>query len=273
MKCINCGFENPEMSKFCGKCGKTFGGEKTPEKQKEKGQPSYKKLFIPGVIVLAILLIVLGIMAPKTTDVSKTSEQTPTSSDSTNAKTSESSTPIPTSKSIANTASAISTKVTSTSRTIILEPIVKESAGLSGTFCCTRWSVGDSFQTFLSYSMADLPANVTINEVTLDFSNYDRDGDPFSYLGCMGVYDQEFGAPDATDFFLGTPTDAIAKWCSDPELSSPLKSKNLASVLQNKLGKSRFQIRLQFDKNTDNNNQADDIVVRSPKIIVAYTAP
>ncbi|HEY9247006.1 MAG TPA: hypothetical protein VIO11_09190, partial [Candidatus Methanoperedens sp.] len=117
------------------------------------------------------------------------------------------------------------------------------------------------------------PTNATISEATLDLSAYRRSGDPFSYLGCLGVYEQTFGAPDAKDFFLGTPTDAIVKSCSDADLSSPLKSKNLASALKNKLGQSRFQIRLQFDKDTDNNKQADYTEVAPAKIIVTYTVP
>lgn len=281
MKCIYCGFENPEMSKFCGKCGKTFGGEKTSEKQKEKGQPSYKK-FLPVVGVLVILLLGYWVIAPKTNDVTKILESTPTSSDTTNAKTSESSTPLPASKSTARTASGTPTKATSASKTISLLPESKESAGMSGgtsiNCCGPFYYVGDTFnglndQSYLSYDMTGIPANATIADATLYFSDYSRSGDPFSYLGCMGVYEQDFGVPDAKDFFLGTPTDVIAKWCSDIELSSPLKSKNMASAFQKKLGKNRFQMRLQFDKNTDNNNQGDYIEVRSPKIIVAYTVP
>jgi cytoskeletal protein RodZ len=115
-----CGFENPEMSKFCGKCGKTFGGEKTSEKKKEIGQPSYKK-FLPVVGVLVILLLGYWVIAPKTNDVTKILESTPTSSDPTNVKTSESSSPLPASKSTASTASSTDSKATPGSRTIILE--------------------------------------------------------------------------------------------------------------------------------------------------------
>ncbi len=281
MRCFNCGFENPEKSKFCGKCGKALVQEGIYGKEEKIMQLSYKKLLRLVAVALGILLLGYWLIAPNITNVLKilepASAPVSTSPNPMTTKTVETSTP--TSQSLAGGASPTPTKVAPASKTIILEPIDKESSGYSsGGSCCGRYVGDDSYdnyyyQTFLSYSMAGIPANATITEATLDFSTYGRNGDPFSYLGCLGVYEQFFGAPDAKDFFLGTPTDAIAKWCTDGELSSPLKSKNLASALQNKLGKNRFQIRLQFDTNTNNNKQGDSISVRSAKIIVTYNVP
>lgn len=47
MKCMYCGFENPEKSKFCGKCGKNFGREQT----------SIKKVIV-ALIAIGILIII-----------------------------------------------------------------------------------------------------------------------------------------------------------------------------------------------------------------------
>ncbi len=45
MKCLECGFENPEKSKFCGKCGKALGIE--PEYPAELQVKSYLQKVIP----------------------------------------------------------------------------------------------------------------------------------------------------------------------------------------------------------------------------------
>ncbi len=287
MKCNNCGFENPEKSKFCGKCGTdlragTFG------KQMEIAQSFYKKVIpVAGVLVVLLIVYVAIIsptyrLVPSLTEIPKTFEPAPLSANEPPmaSKTSEPPTPIPTSAYATVSISPTPGKATSVSKTAILEPIEKESAGIdSGPYCCHSWYVGDDEynkvydETFLSYSMADIPSNATITDATLDFSQYSRTGDPFSYLGCLGVYEQSFSAPDATDFFFGTPTDAIIKGCTDGELSSQVKSKNMASALQNKVGKNMFQVRLQFDTNIDNNKQSDYIGLSSAKIIVTYTIP
>lgn len=169
------------------------------------------------------------------------------------------------------------------SKSVILEPIGKESGSVydlgTGSGTWGDYTAGDEpysyskqVQTFLSFKIADIPANATINNATLDFSAYSRSGDPFSGLGCLGAYEQNFGAVDTSDFFIGTPTSAIARWCSDGELSEPSPSNELISVLQSNLGKSRFQIRVQFDKATNNDGKHDNIYF-TPKLMVTYTTP
>lgn len=170
-----------------------------------------------------------------------------------------------------------STQVTPASTTVRLKAIDKESAGVSsngGAF--GSWWVGDNRynganQAFFSFNIANIPANATLIGATLDFGNYGRNGDPFSDLGCLGVYKQDYGAPDASDFFIGTPTNAITKWCSDAELSESLPIDKFISALQSKLGTKRFQIRIQFDKITDNDDMDDQIASYLPELIISYT--
>ena len=162
------------------------------------------------------------------------------------------------------------------SKTIIVKQIYEEGGGLDSDGGCCITGAGDnskdqSTQSFLSYDVTEIPTNATIVEAKPDFSEYNRNADPFSTLGCLNVYQQDFGSVDPKDFFLGTPTNSLAKWCSEVDLkTSQLKSDELAKALQSKVGQKRFQVRLQFDKSTDNNKQTDNILETYSKITVTY---
>lgn len=174
-----------------------------------------------------------------------------------------------------NTETPIS-EVVQNSKTIIVNQIYEESGGVDSDGGCCIAGAGDNYkdqstQNFLSYDITEIPANAIIVETKLDVSAYHISGDPFSTLGCLNVYQQDFGSVDPKDFFLGTPTNSLAKWCSEVDLkTSQLKSDELAKVLQSKVGQKRFEVRLQFDKSTDNNKQTDNILATYTKIIVTY---
>lgn len=51
MKCSYCNFENPEKSRFCGKCGKVF----------LKRENSYTKIFVALIIIGILAIIMLGL--------------------------------------------------------------------------------------------------------------------------------------------------------------------------------------------------------------------
>jgi len=162
------------------------------------------------------------------------------------------------------------------SKTIIVKQIYEEGGGVDSDGGCCITGAGDnskdqSTQSFLSYDITEIPTNATIVEAKPDFSEHNRNGDPFSTLGCLNVYQQDFGSVDPKDFFLGTPTNSLAKWCSEVDLkTSQLKSDELAKALQSKVGQKRFQVRLQFEKSTDNNEQTDNILETYSKITVTY---
>ena len=232
-----------------------------------------------GLILVALGIVLLalgsGLLAGLTVPLSLPPEVTPT-------ETSEPS--MPTSHPLPSSVSPIPTEVMPRSKNVVLTAIDKDSGSggigdLLGMF--SFYYVGSNvgaysryyeLQAFLSFNIADVQANATITSAKLDFSTYDRTGDPFSYYGCLGAYEQDYGAPDQNDFFKGAPTGAIVKWCSEEDLSSPSPSNDLMLALKPKLGKSRFQIRVQFDKvitGMENNY----INLRAPKLIVTYTLP
>ena len=182
--------------------------------------------------------------------------------------------PTNTNATSSNTNASIDDTVTG-SKTVEIQYIRDESGGISSEGKRAPLFVGDVvdywYQSFISYDISAIPAGSTIVETKLDFSNYERTNDPFSTLGCLNIYQQDFGSVDPKDFFLGEQTGPLTKWCSEIDLkSSPLKSDKFAKALQSKVGQNRFQVRLQFDKNIDNNKQSDFIDVTYSKLLVTY---
>ncbi len=63
MKCSYCGFENPEKSKFCGKCGKTLVRNIEDIKLERLTEEERIKLgFYNRGILIAFVVLLLGLM-------------------------------------------------------------------------------------------------------------------------------------------------------------------------------------------------------------------
>lgn len=128
-------------------------------------------------------------------------------------------------------------------------------------------------EAFVSFDMSSIPAGANITKVVVDFSSYDVLGNPWSGLGdgCLRSYVQNYGALDAGDFFPGDPTSAITRWCGAGELSSVFEDAAMKSVVQNAVGASRLQLRLQFRTPTTNNNGVADMIrFGTVKLTVTY---
>ena len=66
----------------------------------------------------------------------------------------------------------------------------------------------------------------------------------------------------------------IGRWCSAAELQTVAIDDDFKNELQNKLGDTRFQIRLQFnDKTSDNDNTGDMVRFGTLKLHVTYELP
>ncbi len=132
----------------------------------------------------------------------------------------------------------------------------------------------DGSQAFLSFDISGIPATANISEVKVDFSHYDTLGHPFTALGCLRGYPQNYGSLDASDYFTGHALGAILRWCHASELNTVQADEDVRQALQQSLGSSRFQLRLQFnDKQSNNDGKADMVRLGTPKLIVTYTAP
>jgi hypothetical protein len=129
-------------------------------------------------------------------------------------------------------------------------------------------------QTFLSFDLSGIPANATITEVIVDFDSYDQLGDPFGDLGCLDVYKHTYGSLDASDFFSGSPSGRLIRWCSAGTLSSLTIDDDMVTALQSRIGTNRFQLRLQFQTDVTIDAEADMVRFGTPlKLTVTYYTP
>jgi hypothetical protein len=134
-----------------------------------------------------------------------------------------------------------------------------------------------SLQAFLSFNISSIPAGATINDVVVDFTDYYTIyGDPFGSLGCLRGYVQNYGALDGGDYWAGSTTGAVIRYCSTGQIliaSDP----DVKAALQAQVGNPRFQLRLQFNEKATDSGGDNDLVcwtaAHLPKLMVTYTAP
>lgn len=133
----------------------------------------------------------------------------------------------------------------------------------------------ESSQAFGSFDMSGIPGGVTISAVKFSFTDFDTLGDPFGGLGCLRMYEQNYGSLDASDFTGGSPLGAFGRWCSSGELGTVAAGgSDLVSLFQSYVGSSRIKFRFQFNEHTtDSDGVADMVRLGSIKFIVSYHSP
>jgi hypothetical protein len=132
-------------------------------------------------------------------------------------------------------------------------------------------------QALMSFDISAIPAGSTVSKVVVDFTDHDTLGDPFGGSlgdGCLRGYLHDYGQPDTSDYFTGSPVGALIRWCSTAELDTPGSDADMASALQSKLGSARFQLRLQFKPPPSDGDGVGDMVrFGQVKLTVTYQAP
>ena len=143
-------------------------------------------------------------------------------------------------------------------------------------------NVGDtsgdvSSQAFLSFDISGIPADAIITEVATNFDSFDQLGNPFADLDCLDVFKHTYGALDAGDYFAGSPSGRLIRWCSAGALSSLTIDDDMVTALQSRIGTNRFQLRLQFQIDVSIDADADMVRFGLPgqplKLFVTYYAP
>ena len=111
-------------------------------------------------------------------------------------------------------------------------------------------------QGFLTYRITKIPDDATITRVILDLSGYDLPYDtPFPELGCLRAFEHEYGSI-GDQYFWGDVGEPIAEWCDFAALDNPAGMAGLRYSLQEHVGESKFQFRLQF---SDGQSDFDDV--------------
>ena len=153
---------------------------------------------------------------------------------------------------------------------VILTAVQSETSSIFGDAPPAVWppgmgmSVGDfstdiPVQGFVTFDISDIPNDAVILETEVNFSSYSTGGTPFDDLGCLRVYPQNFGTLEREDFFTGSPTGAILKYCSESAIT-PHSSESFRDAIQSAVGHDRFQVRFQFNElDTDHNGDQDYI--------------
>ncbi len=113
-------------------------------------------------------------------------------------------------------------------------------------------------QGFVTYNISGIPADAIIRRVVIDMSGYQIPyHPPFPDLGCLGAFVHDFPRLHG-QYRWQVDADPIERWCFFDELDTPTDSVGFRDALQEKVGKGRFQLRLQFaDMHTDGDNLRD----------------
>lgn len=130
---------------------------------------------------------------------------------------------------------------------------------------------GTGVRGFVSFNISSIPTNATIEEVRVDFSNFDTVGNPFASMGCLQGYAGSFFPLDASDYNAsGAGPDM--EWCSSSELSTVFINDDVADRLQDALGSSStLEYQLRFS-----GSPTGSTLVRflsGINLIVTYTKP
>jgi hypothetical protein len=152
--------------------------------------------------------------------------------------------------------------------TITLTNIISEG----GQVWSGNWNygldVGDTAensgsQTFLSFDISNIPPGSIIKDAIVDLSGYRIvSGDPFANLGCLRGYSANFGRRITPADYSphANYSSAALVFCSPSDLSSSQNQLSLAQSIQRELGKSRFQLRLQFPDRESNGDDISDMI-------------
>jgi hypothetical protein len=129
-----------------------------------------------------------------------------------------------------------------------------------------------SVQGFVAFNISGIPSNATIEEVTVNFSNYATDSNPFAGLGCLAAYPGVYFPLDAADYSVAG-SGADMQWCDGATLSTSFIDDDAKDTLQAALGDPTLEYQLRFSSTTDNDNAKELVRFLGMTLTVRYTTP
>ncbi|HIE17969.1 MAG TPA: hypothetical protein EYP71_07225 [Dehalococcoidia bacterium] len=138
--------------------------------------------------------------------------------------------------------------------------------------------VGDTItdvamQAFLSFDISSIPKGATIRSAALDLTPAEVHGSPFTMLGRLYLYHCHYSQLGKRDFVIGIAPSAVL-YTTSAMLAQPISSSQLVNAIQSQVdaGSNRFQVRLQFEKQTSRYHVADYLELRSDeaRLVVRY---
>jgi hypothetical protein len=138
--------------------------------------------------------------------------------------------------------------------------------------------LGVSSQAFLSFDISAIPVGARITSASIDISSAALFGEPFGgKLGRLGIFHDQYATLDKGDFVYGFSEAMVATYSMPFDA---LTDRRIINAVQEEVdsGSSRFQIRIQFEKNyyydlyVDEANYLDFTQGEPlPRLIVKYT--
>lgn len=125
-------------------------------------------------------------------------------------------------------------------------------------------------RAFVSFDISSIPTGATIEEVSVDFSGYDTQGNPFSSQGCLQGFAGSFFPLDASDYNASGAGPDMS-WCSTGELSTVFDNDDVKERLQDALGSATtLQYQLRFS-GTPSGSTLVRFLNGGLKLIVTYS--
>jgi hypothetical protein len=135
------------------------------------------------------------------------------------------------------------------------------STGVQSGGCHVGDNAGDAgMQCFLTFDLSAIPDSATIKGSGLYYPSATETGNPFRDLGDVQVYHDNYGTLDAGDYTSDADsTKRVHNALKSMDYFGHLVKLNQRGfeTLQDSLASDRFQIRLQFDQETDGDDKAD----------------
>jgi len=151
---------------------------------------------------------------------------------------------------------------------------ITKSGYISGDKIAGDNGSNNSSQAFLSFNITGIPADAVITDVVIDLGDFTVTGTPFSALGELFVFKDDYGGMDASDFVSSTPSSGrLIAWSSNSSLGNAVADNDMVNALQTKVGSSRFRLRLQFNKQTDDDGASDFLTFNTVILKVTYYTP
>jgi hypothetical protein len=150
---------------------------------------------------------------------------------------------------------------------------VVDQIGVSGGCYVGDTALELGQQCFVTFDLSAIPDSAVIEEAGLYYPSPTETGNPFRDLGDVQVYHDNYGTLDKGDY----TSDAD----STRRIHTALKSRDYFDhlvklnqrgfeTLQDSLASDRFQIRLQFDQETDGDGKVDTISLTGIQLRISY---
>lgn len=161
-------------------------------------------------------------------------------------------------------------------KTITLTPTDKGSVRSNGATNANPYAgdTGDNLgsQAFLKFDISSLPSDASIDSAEVNFGNYTLVGDPFGEIGCLRAYPGTWFPLDSGDYVSGG--SYVLSYCSTGDLGSAFLSEDVRAAIEDALGESSLELRLQFYEDDSNDDDVvDQVRFGAVSIILTYTLP